>query len=118
MKIEKDQKQLLLEIVEEILLNKKELESLKVLINELSKGKIDSKQLKVAIIKSRANALKRILHIFPFFHKRIINQQEINKFALNDEPISPKITQELEEKNRFLEQIGIRINKIVSSLKQ
>lgn len=113
MSVNKDQKKLLIEMIEQILLNEKELEILKVLINDLGKGKIDSKQLKIAIIKSRAKALKRILDIFPFFHKRIVNQQEIDKFTAN---INPEITQELEEKNKFLEEIAIRINKIVSSL--
>ncbi len=116
MSIGKNQKQLLLEMVEQILLNEKELESLKVLINQLSAGKIESRQLKIAIIKSRANALKLILGIFPFFHKRIINLQEIEKFTVENK-ISPEIIQELEEKNKFLEEIGIRINRIVSNLK-
>jgi hypothetical protein len=81
MSVDTDQKKLLMGMIEQVLLNETELESLKLLINDLSTGKIDSKQLKIAIIKSRANALKRILAIFPFFHKRIINQQEIDKFS-------------------------------------
>lgn len=116
MNVGKDHKKLMVEMVEEILLNKDELESLKILINDLSTGKIESKQLKIAIIKSRANALERILDIFPFFHKRIINQQEIDKFTdINNS--SPDLIQELEEKNKFLEELGIRINKIASNLK-
>ena len=116
MSIEREQKKLLLEMIEQVLLNEKELESLKLLINDLSTGKIDSKQLKLAIIKSRANALKRIIDIFPFFHKRIIYQQEIDKFTV-DNNIHPELIQELKEKNNFLEEIGIRINKNVSQLK-
>ena len=116
MSIDKDQKKLLLEMIEQILLNEKELESLKLLINDLSTGKIDSKQLKIAIIKSRANALKRIINIFPFFHKRITNQQEIDKFTVSN-PIHPELIQELEEKNNFLEEIGARIDKIAYALK-
>lgn len=113
MSVDKDQKKLLIEMIEQILLNEKELEILKVLINELSAGKIYIKQLKMAIIKSRATALKRIIDIFPFFHKRIINQQEIDKFTDN---INPEVIQELEEKDKFLEEIGVRINKIVNNL--
>ena len=44
MSVDKDQKKLLIEMIEQILLNEKELEILKVLINELSAGKIDTKQ--------------------------------------------------------------------------
>ena len=113
MSVDKDQKKLLIEMIEQILLNEKELEILKVLINELNAGKIDTKQLKMAIIKSRATALKRIIDIFPFFHKRIINQQEIDKFTGN---INHEVIQELEEKDKFLEEIGVRINKIVNNL--
>ncbi len=103
-------------MIEQILLNDQELDMLKVLINDLNAEKIDSKQLKIAIIKSRANALKRIFDIFPFYHKRIINQQEIDKFTMENK-ISPETIQELEEKDKFLEEIGIRINKILSNLK-
>lgn len=116
MRIDKDQKKILTEMVEHILLSGEELESLKVLINDLNKGKIDPKQLKIAIIRSRANALTRIIDIFPFFHTQINNQQEIDKFTTNDK-ISPDAIQELEEKNKFLEEIGIRISNIVSQLK-
>lgn len=114
MSVDMDQKKLLLGMIEQIILNENELETLKLLINDLSAGKIDSKQLKIAIIKSRATALKRIFDIFPFYHKRIINQHEIDKFTSE---ISPELTQELEEKNNFLEEIGVRINKIVNCLK-
>ena len=116
MSINKDQKKLMIEMIEQVLLNEKDLESLKLLIKDLSVGRIDSKQLRIAIIKSRANALERIIEIFPFFHKRILNQQEIDKFTA-DNNSHPELIQELKEKNNFLEEIGIRINKIVSNLK-
>ena len=115
MSINVDQKKLLLEMIEQIILDENELETLKLLINDLNAGKIDSKHLKIAIIKSRASALKRIFDIFPFYHKRIVNQQEIDKFTSE---ISPGLIQELTEKNSFLEEIGIRIDKIVHSLKE
>jgi len=115
MSVDKDQKKLLIEMIEHILLNEKELEILKVMINNLSARKINSKQLKISIIRSRATALKRIIDIFPFFHKRINNQQEIDNFTTN---INPEVIQELEEKDKFLEEIGVRINKIVSSLNE
>ncbi len=114
MSIDKERKKLLMEMTEQILLNEKELESLKLLINDLSIGKIDPKQLKIAIIKSRATALRRITDIFPFFHKRIINQQEINNFASKDN--NSELIQELEEKNKFLEEIGERVNNILDKL--
>ena len=50
MSLERDQKKLLVELIEQVLLNENELGSLKLLINDLSAGKIDSKQLKIAII--------------------------------------------------------------------
>jgi len=115
MGINVDQKKLLLEMIEQIILDENELETLKLLINDLSTGKITPKQLKIAIIKSRASALKRIFDIFPFYHKRIVNQQEIDKFTGNNN-IDPGLIQELKERNIFLEEIGIRINKIVNNL--
>lgn len=114
MSVDKDQKKLLIEMIEKILLNEKEFDSLKVLINDLSAGKINSRQLKIAIIKSRVNAVRRLIDIFPFFHKSIINQQEIDKFTVPPNK-DPKLIYELEEKDKFLEEIGIRISKIVSN---
>jgi hypothetical protein len=117
MSVDSDQKKLLMEMIEQILLNEKELESLKVLINEVSTGKKDSKQLKIAIIKSRTLALQRILDIFPFFHKRILDQNEIEKFTVNHNT-SPGLIQELEEKNTFLEQIGLRIHSLLDTIQE
>jgi len=117
MSIKKYQKKHLVEMVEQVLLNENELGSLKLLINDLSSGKIESKQLKMAIIKSRAEALKRIIEIFPFFHKQILNQQEIDNFTVNDNNSNPELVQELKEKNSFLEEVGNRIDKIVNQLK-
>jgi len=117
MSLERDQKKLLVELIEQVLLNENELGSLKLLINDLSAGKIDSKQLKIAIIRSRANALERILEIFTFFHKRLVNRQEIDNFTVENDVQHPELVQELREKDRFLEEIGIRINNIISNLK-
>ena len=103
-------------MVERVLLNEDELNTLKILINDVSTGKIDSKQLKLAIIKSRAKALEKIIEIFSFSHKRINSQQEIDNFTL-ERSNDPKLFQELEEKNTFLQEIGIRINNIVTHLK-
>ncbi|MFW9897079.1 MAG: hypothetical protein ACFFD7_14835 [Candidatus Thorarchaeota archaeon] len=121
MSINNDQKKLLSEMLEQILLNELELESLKLLINDLSNGKSTPKQLKITIIKSRTNAIKRILDIFPFFHKRITSQREIEKFTL-EEKIKPNFNSdlktELDEKDRLLEQIGKRVHTILENLSQ
>lgn len=115
MSTDRDQKKLLMQMVEQVLLNERELHTLKILINDVSTGKIDPKQLKIAIIKSRAHTLTRIIEIFPFFLKRIRNQQEIDNFTL-ERSNDAELFQELEEKNSFLEEIGIRINNIVNNL--
>ncbi|MFW9822046.1 MAG: hypothetical protein ACFFE4_03880 [Candidatus Thorarchaeota archaeon] len=119
MGIDREQKKLLSEMLEQILLNELELESLKLLINELSNGKISAKQLKIAIVKSRVNALKRVLDIFPFFHNRITTQKELEKLSF-EEKFKPNLDldlkQELDERDRFLEQIGERIYHILENL--
>ncbi|MHA2036259.1 MAG: hypothetical protein ACW972_08905 [Promethearchaeota archaeon] len=115
MSVDTDQKNMLMEMIEQVLLNEEDLDSLKTLINGVSSGTKNPKQLKIAIIKSRVEALKRILDIFPFFHKRILNQHEIEKFT-SEYNNDLKLHLEIEEKNTFLEQIGIRLNKILDKL--
>ena len=116
MSTDRNQKKLIMQMIERILLNEEELTALKMLINDVSTGKIDSKQLKLVIIKSRVNALKKIIEIFPFFHKRINSQQEIDTFTTEGSN-DPQLLQELEEKNTFLQEIGTKINNIVNQLK-
>ena len=113
---DKEKEQVFSEMIEKIFFNKHELEVLKKLITDVSTGKMPPKQLKIAIIESRAKMIKRISHIFPFYYKQMSNQREIDKFTHDGN--DSQLIEELEEKNRFLEELGRRIHTIKLSMEE
>jgi hypothetical protein len=102
------------EMIEKIFFNKHELEVLKKLITDVSTGQVQPKKLKLAIIESRVKMIKRISHIFPFYYKQVSNQREIDKFTYAGN--NSQLIEELEEKNRFLEELGRRLHTIKLSM--
>lgn len=98
------QQQNLSEMVERILFNEKDLEVLRELINKIETGNIDPKQLRTAIIENRENIKKKIINLFPFYHKQISYQRQIDNFTERD--VSLEIEKELEEKNELLRKVS------------
>jgi len=98
----------LMDIIEPILFNEEELSNLKDLINDVGSNKIEPKQLRKAIIDNRASIMERLINIFFFQVKREFNLQEIDSYAGNDSLLNS----EMEEKDKFLEQIADRIQVI------
>ncbi|MFX1323991.1 MAG: hypothetical protein ACFE8N_03475 [Promethearchaeota archaeon] len=106
----------LADMVEKILFNETDLQILKTLINEVSSGRTDPKQLKVTILNSRANMLQRITSIFPFYTKRIEDAKEIEQFSGNG--TNAKLKKELDEKNALLQLLGEKIGMIERKLQK
>jgi len=100
----KGQQQNLSEMIEKILFDVKELELLKALINNVGMGSAEPKKLRTAIIENRENIKSKILSIFPYYHKQISYQQQIDNFTERDSP--SQIQNELEEKNDLLRKVG------------
>lgn len=106
----KEHQKVLTEMVEKILFDEVELQRLKTLINEVSAGRTDPKQLKATILNSRANMLGRILNIFPFYIKRIESRREIEQFSGTGANV--KFQRDLEDKNSFLQLIGEKLKEL------
>ncbi|MFX0073433.1 MAG: hypothetical protein ACFFAO_20335 [Candidatus Hermodarchaeota archaeon] len=104
--------------IERIIFNEEELKNLKIVINELNIGTIESKKIKDIIIKSRMRILDELVDFIPFC-LNLDTRKHHNK-KLNALPDTPNIdkTDELEQKNQFLELIGERINNIYKNLKE
>lgn len=100
----KGHQQNLSEMIEKILFDVQELELLKVLINNVGMGSTEPKKLRAVIIENRENIKSKILSIFPYYHKQISYQQQIDNFAERDSP--SQIQNELEEKNELLKKVG------------
>ena len=107
----------LTEMIEKILFEEGELNNLKHLINDLQNGKIHPKQLRAAIIEDRAKMLNKIIRIFPYYHRQITYQEEIEDFTEKD--IEAEIKKELEEKKELLKRVGNWVkntrNKIINN---
>ncbi|MGB5911343.1 MAG: hypothetical protein WBH31_09140 [Promethearchaeia archaeon] len=97
--------------LEDVLLNKTELNNLKSIIKDVASGKGSDKFLREQIIKNRINIIKDLLKLFPFFTTSV---RDTNKISM---PINT-LQEELQEKNAFLEQVGQRINNIYNRLKK
>ncbi|KKK47139.1 hypothetical protein LCGC14_3158210 [marine sediment metagenome] len=105
--MEMDKKKLM-DLIEPILFNEKELLDLKDLITDVGTNKIEPRQLRKAIIDNRVKVMKQLIDTFFFQVKREISQQEINNFTKGNSQLKT----EVEEKDRFLEQIAERIQAI------
>ncbi|KKK98703.1 hypothetical protein LCGC14_2640100 [marine sediment metagenome] len=101
-------KKKLLNIIEPVMFNEKELLELKELINNVGSNEVEPKQLRNAIIDNRMSIMERLVDIFFFQVSREITMQEINNFTGND----TRLKVEIEEKNTLLEQIAERIQNI------
>ena len=100
----KGQQKDLSEMIEKILFDEKELEVLKGLISEVKIGRAEPKQLRAAIVKNREIILNKVVQIFPYYHKQISYQQQIDDFTERD--LSPQLENEVEEKNDLLRRVG------------
>ena len=92
------------EMIENILFDVKELDLLKELISNVGMGRAEPKQLRAAIIENRENIKSKILSIFPYYHKQISYQQQIDNFTERNVPL--QIQNELEEKNDLIERVA------------
>jgi len=97
--------------LENVLLNKTELNNLKSITMDVASGKRSDKFLREHILKTRISMMKDILKLFPFFTT-----------SLNDADKTPTqintLQEELQERNALLEQLGQRIHNICKSLKK
>ena len=100
----KGQQKDLSEMIEKILFDERELEVLKGLISEVKIGRAEPKQLRTAIVKNREIILNKVVRIFPYYHKQISYQQQIDDFTERD--LSPQLENEVEEKNDLLRRVG------------
>ncbi|MFX0083877.1 MAG: hypothetical protein ACFE94_19165 [Candidatus Hodarchaeota archaeon] len=110
------QKHNLSDMIEKIFFDVKELELLKELIRNVAMGRVDPKQLRTAIIENRENFKSKIIEIFPYYHKQISYQQQIDNFA--EKEIPSQIQNELKEKNELLQKVGKLIHNLLKKLEE
>ena len=107
------------QVVEKIIFNEEELETLKIAIKNFTEGKTSAKELKHLLLQCRGRMMEDITDFtFLFAEKRIKNQlqTEINKNPLKTPTeVESQLRKELKEKKELLETVAIRLNQLVSS---
>ena len=97
--------------LENVLVNKGELNNLKSIIMDVVSGKRSDKFLREHILKTRIKMLNDILKLFPFFTTSV---KDTNKTSMQINTLQ----EELQERNALLEQLGQRIHNICDRLKE
>ncbi|MFW9826722.1 MAG: hypothetical protein ACFFEY_03770 [Candidatus Thorarchaeota archaeon] len=107
-----NEKEHLYEMLEKLVFDENQLLILKEKIEQVANGTLSSKLLRKQIIDFRMAIMERLLEFFPFYVKQSSTQKQLTNFLdhSNDK------FEELEEKNRLLKEVSVRINKIYENL--
>lgn len=103
------------EALEKIIFNEELLDTLKNAIDGASADKLSSKQLKLLIIQQRTKIFKDLLEFFPYQVENYLDLNSLEELTSNQG--DPELNRELEIKNQFLEEVGMRISRIHEKLK-
>ena len=106
------------ELLEKILFDPKELNLLKKSINDLNNKIITANQLKKLILKSFIRIFEELVEFIPFYFTQELNKKSIKKVSHELGLIDSNLAEEIQEKDKLLEELGERINKIYLSLKE
>ena len=107
------------EMLEKLIFDEGDLKRLKTSIDNVVIGQTTKKQLREQIIESRGKIVERLLEFIPFYIKQWSIGNSINEFTSSPSIDSNLgLEEKLKEKDKFLEEVGIRINKIHEKLKQ
>lgn len=106
------------EMLEKLVFDEGDLKRLKFSIEHLVTGQMTTKQLREQIIESRSKIIERLIEYIPFYIKQWAIGNSINEFTNNPTIDSnSELEEKLKEKEKFLEEVGLRINKIHERLK-
>ena len=98
-------------LVEKVIFSGDNLNLLKIKISQLSRDEITPKEMKQLILNQRATMLDEILELFPFFFKKL---QENDNSRTNSSDINiSDLEQKLGEREELLELVARRIQGLV-----
>ena len=108
-------------MLEKIIFDEVYLEQLKNSINRVAVGQLSPKSVRKLIFEHKTHLFQNMLELFPYYLNQVNNDRSLEQFTgeiiekkgNNDSELMTK----LEEKNRFLEEIGVRVNNIYKKLK-
>ena len=101
-------------LIEKVLFDKTQLDELKLIINQLNARKISPKDVRSYILTQKERDLGKLLELISFFIKSV--KQDNSSRELIQKPLDNEVLSELQEKNEFIEKMGVRINSLVNNL--
>ncbi len=114
--ISEQKKDFLYEMLEKIVFNETQLLTLKKGIEKVADGYLTPKSLRKQIIELRAKLIEELIEFFPFYLKQSTTKNKLTSFTDLDD--TSLISEELEEKNNLLEEVGYKVNNIYKKLKE
>lgn len=103
-------------MLEKIVFNEAQLMTLKKGIDKVANGYLNPKDLRKQIIELRVKLIEELIEFFPFYLKQSLTENKLTSFT--DSNISSQISEELDEKNNLLEEVGFKVNNIYIKLKE
>ena len=107
-----EEKNTLSEALEKILFNKSQLNTLKLAIKKVDTGQITSQEVWDLTIKTRASCIEEIVKLVMFQ-----KSQSSDRVSLNS-TLSVDVKNQLYEKDTLLQEVGTRINRIYTKLRE
>ncbi|MFX0004442.1 MAG: hypothetical protein ACFE9C_04730 [Candidatus Hodarchaeota archaeon] len=104
------------EMLEKILFDKDNLGDLRKALTKTRKGELSFSDLGKCILELRSRIMDRLLEFIPFHLKQAYTNNTLTEFAGKNSD-SFQLEHELEERNSFLEKIGLKINSLYEKLK-
>ena len=105
------------QIVEKIVFDEDELETLKITVKNFTEGKISAKELKQLLLQCRDRMVDDISECMLFMGRKIVSEakSELSRPSLPPpSQIEAQLREEIREKNELLETVAIRVNNLVS----
>ncbi len=102
-------------LVEKIIFNEEELETLKIAIKNLTEGKTNAKELKELLLQCRGRMVEDVSELTFMIAQR--SQAEIpTPQSASPTKVESQLRKEIQEKNELLETVARRVGKLVSKL--
>ncbi len=108
-------------MLEKIIFDETYLEQLKNSINRVATGQLSPKSVRKLVIEHKTHLFQNMLELFPYYLNQVNNDRSLEQFTgesmeknINN---NTELIKELEGKNKFLEEIGVRVNNIHKKLK-
>jgi len=107
-------------LIEKIIFDEEELETLKIAIKNFTEGKTSARELKLLILQSRGRILEDVAAYIFFIEKtqiknKLNSENNQNQLILSTD-VESQLREEISEKNELLETVAQRVNHLVYKL--